>query len=133
MENGKRPMATSSMARRFRLLSKKMLSGSPHGTGYTALRRTGWFARGSKASRLDSCDSLADGSSRAVLAGFGSAETGDWKTVAGQFSRSVTDIAAVGDTLWIATQRGFFELRIGKSRLVFSPAILPAARYARWR
>jgi Two component regulator propeller len=45
----------------------------------------------------------------------------EWKAISGYYSRSLTDVAAVKDTLWIATQRGLFELRDGKSRRVFSP------------
>ncbi len=45
----------------------------------------------------------------------------EWKAVAGHFSRSLTDVAVVDDTLWIATQRGLFALRDGAARRFFAP------------
>ncbi len=43
-----------------------------------------------------------------------------WQEVPGHYSRSLTDVAAVGDDLWIATQRGLFELTEGRARRIFS-------------
>ena len=45
----------------------------------------------------------------------------DWKAIPGLYSRSLTDVAAVKDRLWIATQRGLFELRDAWARRIFSP------------
>jgi hypothetical protein len=45
----------------------------------------------------------------------------DWKPVTGHFSRSLTDVAVLGDTLWIATLKGMFELRDGYVRRIFAP------------
>lgn len=47
--------------------------------------------------------------------------TGRWNPVKGHFSRSLTDIAVCDDALWIATQRGLFEINEGDSRRVFAP------------
>ena len=45
----------------------------------------------------------------------------EWKAVSGHFPHSLTDIVAVGDSLWIATQRGLFQLRDGETRRIFAP------------
>jgi hypothetical protein len=45
----------------------------------------------------------------------------EWKAVGGQFSHSLTDIAAVGDSLWVATRKGLFELRGENTRRIFAP------------
>ncbi len=45
-----------------------------------------------------------------------------WEPVPGNYSRSVTDVAVVGDTLWICTLKGLFELREGITRRIFAPA-----------
>jgi hypothetical protein len=44
-----------------------------------------------------------------------------WELVAGSYSHSLTDVAVANDTLWIATQKGLFELRDGKTRRIFAP------------
>lgn len=43
-----------------------------------------------------------------------------WDAVPGHYSRSLTDLVAVGDGLWIATQRGLFELLEGNARRIYS-------------
>ena len=48
-------------------------------------------------------------------------EGNEWRAVSGQFPHSLTDIAAVGDSLWIATQQGLFQLRHGEARRIFAP------------
>lgn len=45
----------------------------------------------------------------------------DWKKVPGYYSRSLMDVAVADDALWIATQRGLFELRGEESRRIYSP------------
>jgi hypothetical protein len=45
----------------------------------------------------------------------------EWKPVSGHFSRSLTDVAVLGDTLWIATLKGLFEHRDGNVRRIFAP------------
>ena len=44
----------------------------------------------------------------------------EWNAIVGHYSRSLTDVVAVDDALWIATQRGLFELRDGKARRIFA-------------
>ncbi len=44
-----------------------------------------------------------------------------WEPVAGQFSRSLTDVVVQDDALWIATSRGLFELRDNKVRRIYAP------------
>ena len=58
-----------------------------------------------------------------------------WEPVPGNYSRSLTDVAVVDDTLWIGTLKGLFELREGKTRRIFAPRISPAVQSARspWR
>jgi hypothetical protein len=45
-----------------------------------------------------------------------------WEAVAGRFSRSMTDVAVLKDTVWIATRKGLFEVRAGNARRIFAPA-----------
>ena len=62
----------------------------------------------------------------------------EWNAIVGHYSRSLTDVVALDDALWIATQRGLFELRNGKARRVFAPndiasgAVRCARGFARW-
>lgn len=44
----------------------------------------------------------------------------EWIAIVGHYSRSLMDVVAVDDSLWIATQRGLFELRDGKARRIFA-------------
>jgi hypothetical protein len=44
----------------------------------------------------------------------------NWEPVDGSFSRSLTDVAVVDETLWIATLKGLFALREGEVRRIFA-------------
>lgn len=44
-----------------------------------------------------------------------------WELVAGHYARSLTDVAVIDNSIWIATQRGLFELRDGQARRIFAP------------
>jgi hypothetical protein len=45
----------------------------------------------------------------------------EWNAIVGHYSRSLTDIVALDNSLWISTQRGLFELHDGKTRRIFAP------------
>jgi hypothetical protein len=46
----------------------------------------------------------------------------NWQLLEGKYSRSLTDVAVVDDTLWLATLKGLFELRDGDLRRIFTPS-----------
>jgi hypothetical protein len=46
---------------------------------------------------------------------------GEWTVGPGGFARSLTDVMAVDDTIWVATLRGLFAIRDGETRRIFLP------------